>query len=143
VKTRVSYPGQSLAEIAAASDNSTTAIVGIWRTMPPADQAALGVVLGTRSTVERTDPANFDQALAAQPAETLRALAKRRFSRAALRQQELNERDACYRALAGALPPKRAGYARQRAIQAKLEAYRTGPWRFERDRPAPADSVRR
>jgi len=133
-------PG-SLADIAAASDNSTTAIVGIWRTMPAADQAALGVMLGTRSTGERSEPANFEQAIATQPVEALRR-AKRRFTDAALRQRELNERDGCYRALARTLPPARSGYAMARAMQTMLERYRDrGPWRFDRGRKAPADPV--
>ena len=41
MKTRVSYPGQSLAEIAVVSDNSASLIVSVLRTMPPTDQEAL------------------------------------------------------------------------------------------------------
>ena len=124
------------------TDNTGLLIVRLLGTMPPVDRLALGIQLGARAVRVTAEPADLDRAIVAQPVEVLRGLAKRHFSRAALRQHELNQRDACYRALAGILPPKRGGYAIAQAIRAEMRRYRDGAWRFDRARPAPADPRR-
>ena len=89
---------------------------------------------------------DLEAAIAAQPVEVLRRLARRHFSDAALRQSALDERDACYRtlgrALARALTPHRGFNATAEAIRKLMKHYRDdGPWRFQRGGPAPADPL--
>src|SRR2546430_269488 len=79
-----------------ATGNTSSAIISLLDTMPAVDRAALGIAIRGPVRV-KVDPADLESTITAQPVEVLRSLAMRHLSKAALRQHELNQRDACYR----------------------------------------------
>src|SRR5215207_9835633 len=93
------------------SDNNTTAaIVWLCSTMPAPDKEALGAMLFDQPPARvQAEVARLEESLAAQPVAVLRPVRDRLLIDAVLRLRELDERDACYRALATILPALRPG----------------------------------
>jgi hypothetical protein len=123
-----------------ANDNTTLMIIDLWRSMPAPDQEALGTLLFDRPARVQAEVTWLEDILAGQPVAVLRPVRDRLLTDAALRLKQLNERDACYRALAGLLPAQRSGYALTQSIRREMRRYRdAGSWRFDKDRAPPAD----
>ena len=139
LKKHIYRPDPTLAELA-ANDNTTTTIVRLWKTLPAPDRSALGLILASEAIRVRVSAANLEEVIAEQPIEKRRRLRDRHFSRAALRQSMLDERDACLRVLSDTLPPQPSGYAMAKQIAAELDHYqKDGSWRFDRNRAPPED----
>jgi hypothetical protein len=76
------------------------------------------------------------------PVEVLERLARRFLSRSALRRRREAERAEAYRALVAGVPTMAPGRQLARALVEELARYQASAWRFERDRPPPADPRR-
>jgi hypothetical protein len=140
MKTKHIRPGLPLADTAPANDNTAEEVVAFVRGLPAPVQAQVRDALGWAPA----PPANLEAAIAEHPVEALRRASARHFSLAALRQRMLDERDACYRALASSLPAQRSGYGLAEAIRKEMKRYRDdGSWRFDRGGAPPADPRKR